>query len=162
VQWCGKDLSFGGTKIGRYTTTTREFTPLCHWIFGQKQHDSGPSASLLPRFGSGRLFPLPKAEIHIERTSVWHNWWQKKKCTRDLKSIPEEAFQKAFASWKKRWERCVASQTVFWRGQTWIRCTCCNKVLFQQSGLFLNIPFIMFHTARPNCIEAEYSTKSCI
>ena len=39
-----------------------------------------------------------------------------KNCTADLKMIPKAAFQAAFESWKKRWERCVASQGMYFEG----------------------------------------------
>jgi hypothetical protein len=33
-----------------------------------------------------------------------------KKLKKGLFAIPKEAFQKAFQSWQKHWERCVASK----------------------------------------------------
>jgi len=33
-----------------------------------------------------------------------------KNSTNELFAIPKEAFQKAFQSWQKRWERCAASE----------------------------------------------------
>jgi len=34
----------------------------------------------------------------------------------ELFTIPKEAFQKAFQSWQKRWERCVASKGNYFEG----------------------------------------------
>jgi hypothetical protein len=39
-----------------------------------------------------------------------------KNSTNELFAIPKEAFQKAFQSWQKRWERCVASERNYFEG----------------------------------------------
>jgi len=39
-----------------------------------------------------------------------------KNSTNELFAIPKEAFQKAFQSWQKRWERCVASEGNYFEG----------------------------------------------
>jgi hypothetical protein len=39
-----------------------------------------------------------------------------KNSTKDLFAIPNEAFQKVFQIWQKRWERCVASKGNYFEG----------------------------------------------
>jgi hypothetical protein len=39
-----------------------------------------------------------------------------KNSTNEFFAIPKEAFQKAFQSWQKCWERCVASQGNYFEG----------------------------------------------
>jgi len=40
-----------------------------------------------------------------------------KNSTKELFAIPEEALQKGFQSWQKRWERCVASEGNYFEGK---------------------------------------------
>jgi hypothetical protein len=44
-----------------------------------------------------------------------------------LFAIPKEAFQKAFQSWQKRWERCVASGVLLAK-ETTLKATNLNKL----------------------------------
>jgi len=39
-----------------------------------------------------------------------------KNSTNEFFAISKEAFQKAFQSWQKRWERCVASEGNYFEG----------------------------------------------
>jgi len=39
-----------------------------------------------------------------------------KNSTKELFAIPKEAFQKAFQSWQKSWEGCVASEGNYFEG----------------------------------------------
>jgi hypothetical protein len=39
-----------------------------------------------------------------------------KNLMKELFTIPKEAFQKAFQSWQKRWERCVVSEGNYFEG----------------------------------------------
>jgi hypothetical protein len=36
--------------------------------------------------------------------------------TKELRSLPEEAFQKCFQQWKKCWAKCVESQGTYFEG----------------------------------------------
>jgi len=41
-----------------------------------------------------------------------------KNSTKELFTIPEEAFQKAFQGWQKRWKQCVSSEGNYFEGDT--------------------------------------------
>jgi len=43
---------------------------------------------------------------------------KKKKSLEELKSIPEEGFQRAILQWKRRWEKCTATQGEYFGGDT--------------------------------------------
>jgi len=60
------------------------------------------------------LFPKLKSTLKGRRFDSIEDI--KKNCTADLKRIPKKAFQKAFESWKKRWQQCVASQEMYFEG----------------------------------------------
>jgi hypothetical protein len=38
------------------------------------------------------------------------------KATKELRSLPEEAFQKCFQQWKKHWAKCGVTRGLLWRG----------------------------------------------
>jgi hypothetical protein len=54
------------------------------------------------------LFPKLKSTLKGHRFDAFDEI--QKNSTKELFAIPKEAFQKAFQSWQKRWERCVASE----------------------------------------------------
>lgn len=63
----------------------------------------------------------------------------KKNSQKELFAIPKEAFQKAFQSWKERWERCVASKGNYFEGDKLEQVVSAKiKFLLQQSGLFFD------------------------
>jgi len=60
------------------------------------------------------LFPNLKSTLKGCRFDTFDEI--QKNLTKELFAIPKEAFQKAFSSWQKRWERCVASQGNYFEG----------------------------------------------
>jgi len=60
------------------------------------------------------LFPKLKSTLKGRRFDTFDEI--KKNSTKALFAIPKEAFQKAFQSWQKRWERCVASEGNYFEG----------------------------------------------
>ena len=62
------------------------------------------------------LFPKMKRPMKGERFDDVEAI--KKKSLEELKSIPEEDFQRAFLQWKRRWEKCIATQGEYFEGDT--------------------------------------------
>jgi len=60
------------------------------------------------------LFPKLKSTLKRRRFKTFDEI--QKNSTKELLAIPKEAFQKAFQSWQKRWERCVASLGNYFEG----------------------------------------------
>jgi len=60
------------------------------------------------------LFPKLKSTLKGRRFDTFDE--TQKNSTKELFAIPKEAFQKAFQSWQKRWERCVASKGNYFEG----------------------------------------------
>ena len=60
------------------------------------------------------LFPKLKSTLKGRRFDTFDEI--QKNLTKELFAIPKEAFQKAFQSWQKRWERCVASEGNYFEG----------------------------------------------
>jgi len=60
------------------------------------------------------LFPKLKSTLKGRRFETFDEI--QKNLTKELFAIPKEAFQKAFQSWQKRWERCVASKRNYFEG----------------------------------------------
>ena len=60
------------------------------------------------------LFPKLKSTLKGRRFDTFDEI--QKNSTKELFAIPKEAFQKAFQSWQKRWERCVASEGNYFEG----------------------------------------------
>ena len=60
------------------------------------------------------LFPKLKSTLKGRRFDTTDEI--QKNSTNELFAIPKEAFQKAFQSWQKRWERCVASEKYYFEG----------------------------------------------
>jgi transposase len=60
------------------------------------------------------LFPKLKSTLKESRFNTFDEI--QKNSTKELLTIPKEAFQRAFQSWQKRWERCVASEGNYFEG----------------------------------------------
>jgi len=60
------------------------------------------------------LFPKLKSTLKGRRFDTIDKI--QKNSTNELFAIPKEAFQKAFQSWQKRWERCVACEGNYFEG----------------------------------------------
>jgi len=60
------------------------------------------------------LFPKLKSTLKGRRFDTIDEI--QKNSTNELFAIPKEAFQKAFQSWQKRWERCVDSEGNYFEG----------------------------------------------
>ena len=60
------------------------------------------------------LFPKLKSNLKGRRFDTSDKI--QKNSTKELFAIPKEGFQKAFQSWQKRWERCVASEGYYFEG----------------------------------------------
>jgi len=76
-------------------------------------------ASLFTRSGPSRLLSVPKIKRPIQRKRFDDvEAIKKKKSLEELKSIPEEDFQRAFLQWKRRWEKCIATQGEYFEGDT--------------------------------------------
>jgi len=60
------------------------------------------------------LFPELKSTLKGRRFDTFDEI--QKNSTKELFAIPKEAFQKAFQSWQKGWERCVASEGNYFEG----------------------------------------------
>ena len=61
------------------------------------------------------LFPKLKSALKGRRFETFDEI--QKSSTKELFAIPKEAFRKAFRSWHKRWERCVASEGNYFEGE---------------------------------------------
>jgi len=98
------EANSGRTLPGQMTANTAQFS-------GEKRNDRCTPAILLSRFGSsGRFFLFPKLKSALKGRRFDTIDKILKNSRNELFVIPKEAFQKAFQSWQKRWERCVASQ----------------------------------------------------
>jgi len=62
------------------------------------------------------FFPFPKLKSTLKGRRFDTFEEIQKNSTKELFAIPKEAFQKAFQSWQKRWERCVASEGNYFEG----------------------------------------------
>jgi len=60
------------------------------------------------------LFPKLKSTLKGRRFNTFDEI--QKNSTKELFAILKEVFQKAFQSWQKRWERCVASDGNYFEG----------------------------------------------
>jgi hypothetical protein len=60
------------------------------------------------------LFPKLNSTLKGRRFDTFDEI--QKNSTKELFAIPKEAFQKAFQSWQKRWEQCVASKGNYFEG----------------------------------------------
>jgi transposase len=81
------------------------------------------------------LFPKLKSTLKGRRFDTFDEI--QKNSTRDLFAIPKKAFQKAFQIWQKRWERCVASEGIYFEGDKLEKVVSINiKFLLHQSGLY--------------------------
>jgi hypothetical protein len=88
----------------------------CAQFSGEKRHDRCTPATLLSRFGSSGLFSVSKLKFTLKGRRFDTIDEIQKNSTNELFAIPKEAFQKAFQSWQKRWERCVASEGNYFEG----------------------------------------------
>jgi hypothetical protein len=60
------------------------------------------------------LFPKLKRPLKGSRFDSHEDIMQT--ATKELRSLPEEAFQKCFQQWEERWAKCVESQGAYFKG----------------------------------------------
>jgi hypothetical protein len=60
------------------------------------------------------LFPKLKRPLNDSRFDSREDIMRN--ATKELRSLPEEAFQKCFQQWKERWAKCVGSQGAYLKG----------------------------------------------
>jgi hypothetical protein len=53
--------------------------------------------------------PLKGSRFDSREDIMWNT-------TKELRSLPEEAFQKCFQQWKEHWAKCVESQGAYFEG----------------------------------------------
>jgi hypothetical protein len=53
--------------------------------------------------------PLKGSHFDSHEDIMWN-------ATKELRSLPEEVFQKCFQQWKERWAKCVESQGAYFEG----------------------------------------------
>jgi len=75
-----------------------------------------PQSPYSPDLAPGDFFLFPKLKSTLKGRRFNTINEIQKNSTNELFSIPKEAFQKAFQSWQKRWERCVASEGNYFEG----------------------------------------------
>ena len=92
----------------------------CVQFSAKKQNNRCTPSTLLSRFGSSGLFffLFPKLKSTLKRLHLDTFDEIQKNSTKELFAFLKEAFQKAFQSWQKRWERCVASEGNYFEGNT--------------------------------------------
>jgi len=78
------------------------------------------------------LFPKLKSTLRGRRFDTFDEI--QINSTKELFAIPKEAFQKAFQSWQKRWERCVASEGNYFEGEN------LNKFYLSTYSFYYNSP----------------------
>ena len=88
----------------------------CAQFPGNKRNDLCTPATLFSRFGSSGLFLFPKLKSTLQGRCFDTFDEIQKNSMKELLAIPKEAFQKAFQSWQKCWERCVASEGNYFEG----------------------------------------------
>jgi len=64
------------------------------------------------------FFLFPKLKTTLKRHCFQTTEEIQENTIRELRTITESAFQKAFQQWKKCWERCVASRGNYFEGDS--------------------------------------------
>jgi hypothetical protein len=85
-------------------------------VFGETRDNSHYTTSLLAWSSISGLFLSPKLKVSLKGRRFESIVWIKEHSLADLRSIPNEAFQKCFEGWKKRWERCIQSGGDYFEG----------------------------------------------
>ena len=75
-----------------------------------------PQPPYYPDFAPVDFFLFPKLKSTLKGRRFDTTDEIQKKSTNELFAIPKEAFQKAFQSWQKCWEQCVASEGNYFEG----------------------------------------------
>ena len=103
----------------------------------QLHHDNAPahSAHVIQDFLAKNGMPLVRQAPYSPDLAPWDFWlfptlkttlkgkrFQSRediiqKSSEELRSIPEEQFQRTFQKWQKRWEKCVDLQGEYFEGE---------------------------------------------
>jgi hypothetical protein len=94
----------------------------CAQFSGEKRNDptteirNAPQPPYSPYLAPANffLFPMLKYTLKGRRFDTFDEI--QKNSTKELFAIPKEVFYKAFQSWQKRWERCVATEGNYFEG----------------------------------------------
>jgi transposase len=81
---------------------------LIHQLLQKHETTVVPQPPYTPYLAPADFF-IPQIKNVIERPTFESIDAMKENSLADLCSIPNEAFQKSFEGWKKRWERCIQS-----------------------------------------------------
>jgi len=130
----------GEIKYTRCDQCTSSLVVSCAQFSGKKT--KRPLYPSHPTVQIWLLLPKLKSTLKGRRFNIIDEI--QKNSTKDFFAIPKEALQKAFQSWQKRWELCVASEGNYFEGNKLECVVSINivKLSLQQSGLLLIIPCI--------------------
>jgi hypothetical protein len=71
---------------------------------------------LLPGPGTQRFFLFPRMKKDLKGKRFQNVEEVRVKTTEALKAITLQEFQNCFEQWKKRWDKCIASQGEYFEG----------------------------------------------
>jgi hypothetical protein len=79
---------------------------ICEEVFGEKQHSSDGTSTVLAGPSTVRIFLFPKVKSALKGTRFASVDAVKAKATQLLNSITQDDLQHCFQQWKIRMERC--------------------------------------------------------
>ena len=88
----------------------------CAQFLAKNETTVVPQPSYSPDLAPADFFLFPKLKSTLKGRRVDTIDEIQKNSTNKLFAIPKEAFQKAFQSWQKRWERCVVREGNYFEG----------------------------------------------
>ena len=122
----------------------------CEEVFGEKQHSSDGTSTVLSGPSTVRLFPLPENQVCAQRNQVRVVNAVKAKATQLLNSLTQDDLQHCFQQWKIRMERCRDREGDYIEGDNIsIVRFFFNKGLEHESGFFIATP-------RTDALGAQY------
>uniref|UniRef100_A0A1B6IQK1 Tc1-like transposase DDE domain-containing protein n=1 Tax=Homalodisca liturata TaxID=320908 RepID=A0A1B6IQK1_9HEMI len=110
MRFAAKDLTCGRLKIGGYTTTMRQ---LIQTFLAKHGTPQVPQPPYSPDMAPCDFWLFPHLKKPLKGTRFESREAIMKKTTADLMAMPKSDFQDCFQKWKRRWNRCVASQGAY-------------------------------------------------
>ena len=72
-----------------------------------------PQPPYSPDLAPADFFLFPKVKSSLKGHHHGTLSAVKEACTRTLKDLPESAYQGAFVSWQRRWQKCIDAQGMY-------------------------------------------------
>ena len=88
----------------------------CVAVSHEKRDDNGSAPPLLPGPGTQHFFLFPRMKRDLKGKRSQNVEEVREKTTEALKAITLQEFQNCFEQWKKRWDKCIASQGEYFEG----------------------------------------------